>query len=135
MDFEARLPQEFFLKLFRLIDDAHPGKNASLELASIVPYSFTGPLGRLTARAPDLRTMIELIVRGQDLISDQLDVELIDFEGEVMLKIHHELDEIDEGLGGEVGIGLCRRGGHEHRYLFTKNSLMCQSNLMLTTMD
>lgn len=114
MDPEARLPQEFFLKLFRLIDEARPGKNGSLELASALPSSFLGPLGRLTARAPDLRTMLELMVSGQDLLSDQLDVELIDFENEVMLKMHHELDEIDEGLGGEVGIGLCSRRGHEY---------------------
>ena len=114
MDPEARLPQEFFLKLFRLIDETRPGKNGSLELASVLPNSFLGPLGRLTARAPDLRTNLELLVRGQDLLSDQLDVELIDLENEVMLKMHHELDEIDEGLGAEVGIGICSRRGREY---------------------
>jgi AraC-like DNA-binding protein len=114
MDPEGRLPQEFFLKLFRLIDKARPGKNASLELASVVPYSLTGPLGRLMVRAPDLRTMLELLLRGQDLLSDQLDVELIDSENEVMLKMHHELDELDEGLGAELGIGLSSRMGRDY---------------------
>jgi AraC-like DNA-binding protein len=120
MDSDGRLPQEFFLKLFRMIDKAYIGKNASLKLASVIPSSFAGPLAKLLDRAPDLRAMLELLQQGQGLLSDQLDVELIDFENEVMLKMHHELDEIDEGLGAEVGLGLSYRRGHEH---FGKNIL------------
>jgi AraC-like DNA-binding protein len=113
MDPEARLHQEFFLKLFRLIDNARPGKNSSLELASVVPYSLIGPFGRILARSPDLHAMMQLFVLGEDLLSDQLDVELIDSKSEVLLKMHHDLDEIDEGLGAEVGLGLVSRRLHD----------------------
>ncbi|MFC1750072.1 helix-turn-helix domain-containing protein, partial [Pseudomonadota bacterium] len=75
------------------------------QLASVNPYFLKNPLkGHADRRSK----------HNKDLLSDQLDVELIDRENEVMLKMHHELDDIDEGLGGEVGIGLCSRRGHEY---------------------
>ncbi|MEK8018759.1 MAG: helix-turn-helix domain-containing protein [Candidatus Parabeggiatoa sp.] len=109
MDPDTRIPDEFILKVFRLLAKAQPGKNLSLQLTRIVPFTFLGSPWRLLSMAPDMHTMQELLVQNSDLLADKLEIESNDTPTERILRLYHPFDEIDEGMGGEVCIGLGAR--------------------------
>ncbi len=114
MDLDSRIPEKFILEIFRLLAKVNSKKNLSLELAKVVPFTFLGSPWRLLKTAPDLRTILTLFAQNSDLIVDQLEIELIDTSTEGILRMHHPFDEIDEGVGGEVCIGLGARIIREH---------------------
>ena len=109
MDQDTRIPERFMLEVFRLLDKAHSKKNLSLQLARVVPFTFLGSPWRLLSKAPDLCTMYDLFGQNIDLIVDQLEIEPIYTSTETILRIHHPFDDIDDGVGGEVCIGLAAR--------------------------
>ena len=109
MDPDTHIPHKFLLKLWLMLAKARPGKNISLELAKVVPFRLLGSPGRVMSLSSDLRTMLELFEQYHDLISDQLDVELIDNSEEVTLRMDHVLDDSDDGIGAEIGLGIAVR--------------------------
>ena len=121
MDPDAHIPQEFFPRLLKLIDEAFPGKNMSLELARSIPLAFLGSPWRLLKLAPDPRTLLDLFVQNRDLFSNQLELELFGANEEVILRMYHPLDESDDGAGAEVGMGI---GARIARELFNDNILI-----------
>ncbi len=109
MDPDSRIPEKFMLEIFRLLAKLPSEKNLSLELAQIVPFTFLGSPWRFLSRAPDIRTMCTLIVQNQKLFSEQLELEWIETATEAILRMSHPFDEIDEGVGGEVCVGVSAR--------------------------
>ena len=64
--------------------------------------------------APDLGTMMDLFAENCDLISDNFSVDQIDAETEVTIRMVHALDDYDEGIGAEVGMGIISRVAREN---------------------
>ena len=106
MDPNTRIPEKFMLEVFRLLAKVPSKKNLFLDLARIVPFTFFGSPWRFVSMAPDMRTMYALIVQNRDMFSDQFDLESINTTTEAILQMYHPFDEIDDGVGGEVCVGL-----------------------------
>jgi len=109
MDPDTRISEKFLLEVFRLLGKVPSKKNLALELARTVPFTFLGSPWRLLSMAPDLRTMQDLLIQNRDMISDQLEIEAIETSTEATLRMYHPLDNLDDGIGGEVCLGLSAR--------------------------
>ncbi|XOF32728.1 MAG: AraC family transcriptional regulator ligand-binding domain-containing protein [Candidatus Electrothrix sp. YB6] len=113
MDTDHYLPEEFFEKIFHLLDTRFPERNLALELAGIAPLSYFGTPGRLLLRAPDARTMLDLAVEHGDLLADRLKIEALESGTETFFRTCQPLSELDDGMGAEIGLGLGSRIIHE----------------------
>lgn len=106
VDHEGRLPDHIVGEIWQLIDASSPGQALSLDMATIAPSDFFGPLGYAMRHAGSLREGLSLFVRYQTLLSDRLEITLE--EGPVLtsLNIAHPADRIDSGYAAEVGLAL-----------------------------
>lgn len=114
MNPEERISDQSFLKLLRLLEKAQPTINVSLALVNTLPLTILGKPWQLLSQATDVSTFIHLSTHYYDLISDQLEITVIDVDNDLLLKMHHVYDDIDGGLGAEMGIGLSMRAISEH---------------------
>ena len=111
---DGYISKKFFLKLLTMLVKARPGKNMSLEFAKVAPFTVLGSSWRIFNMAPDLGTMLDLFVENSDLISAEFEIERIDKETEVILRMDHPLDDYDKGIGAEIAIGVGVRILREH---------------------
>lgn len=106
---ELYLPEEFPHLIWKLIAKAHPGKPLTLHLASGTPLS--GLCVPITAMqfAENLRATLQVLVRYRLVLSDRLEIELIDSGSESILRFYHPLDDLDGGYCNETAVSLFSR--------------------------
>lgn len=97
------LPQEVVPRIWLLMRARCPGEPLGFEMAGLVPLPrLTGEVGRMASLCPDLRSVLRLLVRNRALMSDTLEIELVEEAEEARLIWHHPMDLLDEGCGAEV---------------------------------
>ncbi|MCX4241026.1 helix-turn-helix domain-containing protein [Paraliomyxa miuraensis] len=108
------LPQEVIPRIWLLLAERFPGEAVALSMASIGATSrIFGDLGRMGSLVPDLRSMILLTIRNRALLSDGLELQLLETDTEATLRMHHPMDEVDGGYEAELGLAMSARGfGH-----------------------
>lgn len=103
---------EFMHKLIRPLERLQGGKNMALPFAQRVPLKAIGEHWSILRRAPTLGAMSRLSQRGQAIISRQ--VQMILSSDPLAVELRHPLDLLDNGIGGEVAVGLTARSAWEH---------------------
>ncbi len=107
---EARTPEEAAPRLWRaLMARSDPDTALSMEMARAVPFSFLGGLAHGAQFARDLREALDLFIRYRTILSDSIDVSLLESDDEVSLVAFHPMDIIDRGRTSEVGLALAWR--------------------------
>jgi len=105
----ARLPESVMPRLFRVLAEHFPGEAFTLELASTAPADFFGELKILAATAPDLRALLQVGCENARLLSTQLEMSLSPVHGGERLGFLHPNDDLEDGLGAEVGVAVTAR--------------------------
>lgn len=113
IDPEARLPQELVPTVWRLLGEAFPGEALALEMASAAPFSYFGPVAHAVRYASDLRSSLQTFIRYRALLSDRLQISLVETPPEAAVRMYHPMDEEDGGYAAEVGMALGARFGRE----------------------
>ncbi|WP_269082382.1 AraC family transcriptional regulator ligand-binding domain-containing protein [Thalassomonas viridans] len=106
LDNDARVSELGLHRLLTLIDKALPGKAGILELAKRIPPSLFGKEVALIFQASTLEQAMLLWANYYDLLSDSIEVELIDSKNHLAVRIHHPLDETDQGIGGDLALAV-----------------------------
>lgn len=105
------LPQEVVPRIWLLLAKRFPGEALALTMASLGPTSRAfGEPGRLGGMAPDLRSLLRMTVRNRSLMSDELQLQLVETETEARIRWTHPMDDVDGGYAAEVGMGMSVRG-------------------------
>lgn len=103
---DRRMPGQVIPALWRMISARHPERAVTLEMARSVPFSLFGPLAYGARVARTLREALQVFVRYQKILSEQLHVELVRFGEIELLWIRHPLDSLDRGAAAESGLAL-----------------------------
>jgi AraC-like DNA-binding protein len=109
MDSDERISDKVILRLLQLLDKAYPGENVSFALAKVIPINFLGDTGRVLHKSADLGTLLILFAQYHDLLSEQMEVTLIDTDDYLLITTHHPFDKFDGGLGVELVFALCKK--------------------------
>ncbi|MGD2183052.1 AraC family transcriptional regulator [Lusitaniella coriacea] len=113
IDPEARLPQDLVPAIWRLLGEAYPGEALALEMASAAPFSYFGPIAHAVRYASDLRSSLQTFIRYRAIMSNRLQISLIETPPEAAVRMYHPMDEEDGGYAAEVGMALGARFGRE----------------------
>ncbi|MEM9118670.1 MAG: AraC family transcriptional regulator ligand-binding domain-containing protein [Cyanobacteria bacterium P01_F01_bin.56] len=106
---ETRLPVELIGCMLKILGNAYPGQAVALQMASVAPLSVIGPVSQIMKYAENLRSALQAFVRYGFVLSEQLQIDLIESHDEALLQMHHPLDELESGRGAESAIALIRR--------------------------
>lgn len=106
---ETRLPGELFHSIWNLIAEACPGQAVGIQNARRAPLSSLGSLPQPMKYAENLRSALKTLVCYGSLLSDQLCLELVEFDSEAFLQLYHPLDVLDGGIAAESCMGLIWR--------------------------
>ncbi|MEM1048533.1 MAG: AraC family transcriptional regulator ligand-binding domain-containing protein [Pseudomonadota bacterium] len=107
---DARPPEEAVPRLWQaLTSQSEPDTALSMEMARAVPFSFLGGLAHGAQFARDLREVLDLFTRYRTILTDSVEVSLVETGNEVAVVVFHPLDVIDRGRTSEVGLALTWR--------------------------
>ncbi len=106
---DAWLPQEVLPAVWRLLGEAFPGRAMALEMAGTASFSFFGPLGRLARFAENLKASLQLFIRFRSVLSDDLELTLVEQGSVTALRFRHPMDAVDGGYAAEAGLGIGAR--------------------------
>ncbi len=109
LDPNTRLPEDVAPRMWRLLNEAFPGEVMSLEMANTAPFSVLGVIAQGMESAPTLRAAIELVVSNRAVLSDRLQVSVIESSRFAKFVSHHPIDELDGGAGAEMGFAIGAR--------------------------
>ncbi|MCB9766376.1 MAG: AraC family transcriptional regulator ligand-binding domain-containing protein [Alphaproteobacteria bacterium] len=114
---EGWLPEDVMPAVWRLIEAACPGQAVALEMAAAAPQDLMGAPQQAARLAPNLRAAVEAFVTHRQLISERLQLTLVEGEGELTLRMFHPTDALDGGHTAELSLALGLRalGEHGHR--------------------
>ncbi|MEM9489077.1 MAG: AraC family transcriptional regulator ligand-binding domain-containing protein [Myxococcota bacterium] len=111
LDPDGRLPARAFHLLWKRLAAHCPGEVIALQFAQVVPLTDFGVLVHATRFTEDRRAALRLFVRYGAVLSENIEVSLIEGAEEAFLRIHHPLDHIDDGHAAEFGLGILLRTG------------------------
>lgn len=106
LDPDARLSQYFVPKIWQLLSKAYPDEILSLHMAKATPFSYFGTLAYGVQYAKNLREVLKALVQYRFVLSERLQLELIEAPETTRLESYHPMDELDHGLAGEFGLAL-----------------------------
>jgi len=111
IDPETRLPEAAVLTIWRLLSEAYPGEALALHAASAAPFSALGQVALAIQYAPNTRSAIDALVQYRSVLFDRLSIEVSESSSELMLKMHHPVDNTMPGYGAEAGLAVLNRLG------------------------
>lgn len=94
---------------WRLVAELCPGEAPALDLARAAPLAFMGEMAPSMRFGSNLRQVLELAVNVHELLSDGLDLALVENDDEAALRFAHVADALDRGYGAEAGLGVMWR--------------------------
>ncbi|MEM8641414.1 MAG: AraC family transcriptional regulator ligand-binding domain-containing protein [Cyanobacteria bacterium P01_G01_bin.54] len=106
---DARLSQYFVPKIWQLLSRLYPNEILSLHMASATPFSAFGTLAYGVQYAQNLREALGYVVNYRFVMSQRLQLELVEQRETTLLQMYHPMDELDEGRAGEFGLALGTR--------------------------
>ena len=106
LDPNTRLPEDVAPRIWRMLCEAFPGEVMSLEMARTAPFSVLGVIAQGMESAPTLRAAIELVVSNRSVLSDRLQVSVIESSRFAKFVSHHPMGELDRGAGAEMGFAI-----------------------------
>lgn len=104
--FDERLPNRVLPTIWNLILDANPGRAVTLEMATVASQMFLGVLSYGAQFATNFREALEIFSRFHKLLSDELELELLEAKKTTSLRFRHPMDAVDRGAASEVGVAL-----------------------------
>ena len=103
---DQRLPNHILPTIWNLIIQKNPGRAVTLEMAAVASNMYMGVLSYGTQFASKFREVIDIYIRFQKLLSDQLALEFIEDEHQGIVQFSHPMDALDRGAAAEVGLAL-----------------------------
>ncbi|AFY37723.1 transcriptional regulator, AraC family [[Leptolyngbya] sp. PCC 7376] len=109
IDPEARLSQYFVPKIWQLLSKVYPDEILSLHMASATPFSCFGTLAYGAQYAQNLREALQCLIQYRFVLSERVQLELVETAETARLQIYHPMDELDGGRAGEFALALGTR--------------------------
>ncbi len=109
LDPNARLAQGIIPKIWRLLTTTYPGEVLSIEMAKATPFSIMGIMAQGLGYAPTMRAALDLLQRNGPVLSDGLEITVIERADEIEVVTDHPMLVVDEGAAIELAYALGRR--------------------------
>lgn len=104
-----RFEQEVIVGISQVMRDRFPGEALGLQVAQAAPLEMLGPLRQLATLPPDLGSGIRAFITHAKALSTSISMVLETVPDGTRLRMNHPLDELDGGIGGELGVAMMVR--------------------------
>ncbi|MEO0651275.1 MAG: AraC family transcriptional regulator ligand-binding domain-containing protein [Planctomycetota bacterium] len=105
----ARVDERVIPAVWNLLDRAVPGAALSMHMAGAVGLDSLGPVSTVTRFSKTIGQALEVLVRFSSILSESLELELVDDGTTVSLLGSNVVDSLDGGYGSEVGLAMTFR--------------------------
>ena len=104
---DARHPHDVVGLIWRELRALHPDRALPLEFAQAAPMSSLYTLWHGAHYAPDLRTALRFFIEFRAILSDVLEIELV--ESPPAFRLSHPADVIDDGAAAKTALAISAR--------------------------